>query len=132
LLGSLGDENVAYVMRQSSPLEASTHATAHVDQVRPFPNHQQVRWQYRVHEQILISLRQQGAEVRTTDIVIAHDGFAEPAIQGPKMDRNLRLLRMEIEEHPDDAFVLYNLGAVLLTQNSPAEGLTYLCRSERH
>jgi cellulose synthase/poly-beta-1,6-N-acetylglucosamine synthase-like glycosyltransferase len=71
LLGSLGDENVAYMMRQSSPLEASTHATAHVDQVRLFPNHPQVRWQYRVHEQILISLRQQGAQVRTSDIVIA-------------------------------------------------------------
>jgi hypothetical protein len=45
------------------------------------------------------------------------------------VERNLRLLRMEIEEHPDDAFVLYNLGAVLLTQNQAAEGLVHLRRS---
>jgi glycosyltransferase involved in cell wall biosynthesis len=70
LLDSLGDENVAFLMRQSSPLETSTHATAHVDQVRLFRNLPEVHWQYRVHEQILLSLRQHGAEVRTTDIVI--------------------------------------------------------------
>jgi len=129
LLDSLGDENAAYVMRQSSPLEGATHATAHVDQVRLFRNLPGLRWRYRVHEQILIALRQHGAELWTTGIVITHDGFAEPGIQGPKVERNLRLLRMEIEENPDDAFVLYNLGAVLMTQNNAAEGLTYLRRS---
>jgi glycosyltransferase involved in cell wall biosynthesis/Flp pilus assembly protein TadD len=122
-------ENVAYVMRQRSPLEAATHGIARVDQVRLFRNLPGLSWRYRVHEQILLSLRELGAQVRETDIVITHDGFSDPAIQGAKVERNLRLLRMENEENPNDAFVLYNLGAVLLTQNQPEEGLTYLRRS---
>lgn len=132
LLDRLGRENVGYLMRQQSPLEVGPEAAAAVDQVRLFPNHEGLRWHYRVHEQILPSLRQHGAEVRPTDIVIDHVGFAEPTLQGHKVERNLRLLHLELEEHPDDSFVLFNLGAVALTQGRHADALTYLEQSLQH
>jgi glycosyltransferase involved in cell wall biosynthesis/Flp pilus assembly protein TadD len=125
LLAGLGSENAGYVMRQSSRLEAGHQAVVHVDQVRLFPNHPGLAWRYRVHEQILPGLRALGASVRPTDIVIEHAGFAEATLQGPKVDRNWRLLQRELEEHPDDTFVLYNLGAVALTQGRLAEALAY-------
>lgn len=128
LLASLGDENVGYIMRQSSRLEHGPNAQTHVDQVRLFPNHPGLRWQYRVHEQILPGLRSVGVEVRPTDIVIEHVGFEDPALQGPKVERNLRLLKLEIEDNPDDTFVLYNLGAVAITQNRNEEAIDYLER----
>jgi glycosyltransferase involved in cell wall biosynthesis len=116
LFSRLGSENVGYAMRQSSPLSAAPHAAAYVDQVRLFPRHPTLRWAHRVHEQILPGLRALGADVSPTDIVIDHVGFAEPEAQGPKVDRNLRLLELEIQEHPNDSFVVYNLGSVALTQ----------------
>jgi glycosyltransferase involved in cell wall biosynthesis/predicted Zn-dependent protease len=128
LLAGLGGENVGYTMRQFSRLEAAAHAAAQVDQVRLFPNHPGLRWDYRVHEQILPGLRRLGAEVRSTDIVIAHAGFSDPATQGGKVERNLRLLRLEAQERPDDPFVLYNLGAVALTQGRAAEAVDTLKR----
>src|SRR5205823_4036014 len=125
VVAGLGTQNVAYVMRQSSQLEAGPHAVVHVDQVRLFPNHAGLRWRYRVHEQILPGLRELGAAVGQTNVVIEHVGFAEPALQGPKVDRNWRLLQLELKEHPDDTFVLYNLGAVAMTQGRLEEALGY-------
>jgi tetratricopeptide (TPR) repeat protein len=101
-----------------------------VDQVRLFRNHPGIRWCYRVHEQILPAVRRHGGEVVPTDVVIEHAGFADPAVQGPKVDRNLRLLELELAEHPDDPFVLYNLGAVALTSGHHDKALDYLRRSQ--
>jgi glycosyltransferase involved in cell wall biosynthesis len=125
LRAGLSTENVAYVMRQQSRLEGGPHAVVHVDQVRLFPNLPGLAWRYRVHEQILLSLRAFGTQVQQTDIIIEHVGFAEAALQGAKVDRNLRLLELELAEHPDDTFVLYNLGAVAMTQGRTGEALGY-------
>jgi glycosyltransferase involved in cell wall biosynthesis/Flp pilus assembly protein TadD len=129
LFAELPDANLAYVMRQFSTLEVGPHAAAQVDQVRLFRNRPDVRWQYRVHEQILLSVRRSDGDVVHTDIVINHVGFSEAELQGSKVERNLRLLELELAEHPDDSFVLYNLGAVKLTQQKTAEALDLLCRS---
>ena len=131
LLANLPESNLAFVMRQSSPLESGQAVTA-VDQVRLFRNLPGVEWRYRVHEQILLSLREHGAEVAVTDIVIAHSGFSQPTNQSGKVDRNLRLLEREVEEQPEDAFVLYNLGAVFLTQGRTEEALSVLQKSLDH
>jgi glycosyltransferase involved in cell wall biosynthesis len=56
LLAGLKTENVAYVMRCCSQSGATGGSTAAVDHVRLFPRHPEIRWQYRVHEQILPSV----------------------------------------------------------------------------
>jgi glycosyltransferase involved in cell wall biosynthesis/predicted Zn-dependent protease len=132
LFAGLGRDNVAYLMEQRSPLEESTHGTTRVHQVRLFRNHPAIRWEYRVHEQILLAVRRTGGDLRPTGIVIDHVGFIEPAVQGPKVERNLRLLRLELAERPNDPFVLYNLGAVALTQGQTEEALRFLRRSLEH
>jgi glycosyltransferase involved in cell wall biosynthesis/Flp pilus assembly protein TadD len=131
LFANLKDENLAYMMRQFSRLEAK-HAAAQVDQVRLFRNRPEIRWEYRVHEQILLAVRRSGGDVRHTDIVIDHAGFSDAVTQGPKVDRNLLLLELELAEHPDDAFVLYNLGAVKITQGQATEALELFRRSLMH
>jgi glycosyltransferase involved in cell wall biosynthesis/Flp pilus assembly protein TadD len=132
LFASLSDEHVAYMMRQFSRLDAAPHAATQVDQARLFRNRPDIRWQYRVHEQVLLAVRATGGCSRRTDIVIDHVGFAEPATQQGKVERNLRLLELELTERPDDYFVLYNLGAVRLTQGRAAEALGLLRRSLEH
>jgi glycosyltransferase involved in cell wall biosynthesis len=64
LFAGLPDGNVAYTMAQRSVLEPGTHSAAVVHHVRLFRNHPQIRWQYRVHEQILPSIRAAGGELR--------------------------------------------------------------------
>ncbi len=129
LLRQLPAGNVAFTMRQSSPLAGGASAETAVDQVRLFRNLPNLRWRYRVHEQILLGLRELGAELAHTDVVIRHAGFADPAAQGHKAERNLRLLQLEAAERPEDAFVLYNLGAVHLSLGRPDEASGLLGRS---
>jgi tetratricopeptide (TPR) repeat protein len=129
LFANLPNANVAYTMTQRSELEASTYSAAQVDHVRLFRNHPQIRWQYRVHEQILGAVRRSGGELRRTDVVIEHAGFHDPTCQEAKVERNLRLLEREAAEHPNDAFVLFNLGSVHLGRGRGAVALPYLRRS---
>jgi glycosyltransferase involved in cell wall biosynthesis len=128
LLARLPDGNTAYLMRQFSRLEPGTAAAAQVDQVRLFRNRPEIRWHYRVHEQILPAIRRAGGSVEPTGIVIEHVGFSDPATQDGKVDRNLRLLELEHAENPDDTFVLFNLGAVRLTHGQAEEALAILER----
>ena len=79
LVAELNDDNTAYVMQQRSA--ASNGSATLVGQVRLFRNHPDIRWDYRVHEQILPSLRKAGHAVRFTDIVIEHTGYLDPALR---------------------------------------------------
>ena len=49
--------------------------------MRLFRNLPDIRWDYRVHEQILPSLRKAGHAVRFRDIVIEHTGYLDPALR---------------------------------------------------
>jgi glycosyltransferase involved in cell wall biosynthesis len=108
LLADLADDNTAYVMQQRSA--AANGSATLVAQVRLFRNHPDIRWDYRVHEQILPSLRRAGHAVRFTDLVIEHSGYLDPALRQRKLERNLRLLHLDLAERPNDAFTLFNLG----------------------
>ena len=89
--------------------------------VRLFRNLPQVRWRYRVHEQIVNAVREAGHALRRTEIVIRHEGYADPQVLKRKLERNLRLLRRAIDEHPGDPFLVMNLGSTQLALGRPAE-----------
>src|SRR5262249_1802662 len=129
LFAALPAGNVAFVMRQRSPLEAAPHALVDVDQVRLFRNHPAIRWQGRVHEQILPSVRRQGGTPRHTGFAIAHRAFVAPAVQAPKVERTPRLLELEAQERPDDPSVHFNRGSIAFTNAQPAAALAYYRRS---
>jgi GT2 family glycosyltransferase/tetratricopeptide (TPR) repeat protein len=129
LFERLQDENAAYSMKclcLPDPIHRS--ATA-VDHVRLFRNHPEVRWRYRVHEQILPAIRRLGDEVRFTDVIIQHVGYQDPAIRSRKLERDFRLLRLEDNEHPDDPFTLFNLGALHQELGQSQQALPLLWRS---
>jgi GT2 family glycosyltransferase/predicted Zn-dependent protease len=110
LLGRLGDEKDAYAMKVRSVLDPGRTAFRLLDQIRLFPNLPGVQWQYRVHEQILPAVRQQGGDVRWADVIIDHTGYQDQSVRQKKLERNLRLLELDDAEKPDDAFTLFNLG----------------------
>src|SRR5947209_8484012 len=129
LFARLGDELVGYSMKCVCLPDAETGAAPVVDHVRLFPNHPQVRWQFRVHEQVLPSLRAVGGEVRWSDVVIQHSGYQDPDQTRRKRERNLRLLQLQDQDEPDHPFTLFNLGSVAQDLGRPAEALALLRRS---
>jgi GT2 family glycosyltransferase/tetratricopeptide (TPR) repeat protein len=118
--------NVAYVMNCWSVGEGQGNSGTVVQHVRLFRNRSDIRWKYRVHEQILPALRATGAEVIFTDIVIQHTGYVDPAFTRQKLERNLRLLHLDHVDHPDDPYILFHLGWGHLELNRVPEAIAFL------
>ncbi|MBP3957826.1 glycosyltransferase [Gemmata sp. G18] len=112
LLAGLSGANEAFVMKcLCVPDRPGAGATA-VDHVRLFRLHPAHRWTYRVHEQILPALRSTGAEVKWSEVCVRHVGYVDPAVRRRKLDRDLRLLKLDAAEKPGDPFTLFNLGSI--------------------
>jgi tetratricopeptide (TPR) repeat protein len=129
LFPRLGRENVCYSLKCVCLPDPGTGATTVVDHIRLFRNHADLRWRYRVHEQILPAIRATGGRVLWADVVIHHVGYQDPALRRRKLDRDLRLLQLEDAEHPGDPFTLFNLGSVFLELGRPDDALPLLLRS---
>jgi GT2 family glycosyltransferase len=103
-----------------------------VDHIRLFPLRAQVRWTYRVHEQILPALQQAGIPVRWTDLVVRHTGYTNPEQRAKKLVRDERLAQLNLKEQPEEPFILFNLGAIAIERQEWPEALDYLRRSLGH
>jgi tetratricopeptide (TPR) repeat protein len=73
--------------------------------------------------------RRWGGAYQWTDVVIHHVGYRDPALRRRKLERDLRLLLMELSEQPDDAFTLFNLGCVYQEMERLEEALPLFRRS---
>jgi hypothetical protein len=88
-----------------------------------------VRWTYRVHEQILPSLKRAKVPVRWIDLVVRHTGYADAAVEARKLERNIKILKRDLEKRPDDPFVLFKLGASAVEKGEWHDALGFLGRS---
>jgi tetratricopeptide (TPR) repeat protein len=100
-----------------------------VDHIRLFPLRDDVRWSYRVHEQILPALKRARIPVRWTDLVVRHTGYADPDLQKKKSERNEVILLEELAARPDDPFILFNLGQSAIELEEWDRALEFLGRS---
>jgi glycosyltransferase involved in cell wall biosynthesis len=124
------DAPTARVVRCAcDPSTDGTGGETVVDHVRLFPLRDDVRWTYCVHEQIMPALRRAGIPVTWTDLVIRHTGYTDPALRAKKLARDERIARQELEEHPDDPFILFNLGASAIEPEDWSQALEHLRRS---
>jgi tetratricopeptide (TPR) repeat protein len=122
-------EPAAYVFRCACDPDPKGGGATVVDHIRLFPNREDIKWHYRVHEQILPSLRQAGIEVRWTDITIRHTGYVDQQLRQRKLERDLRILEEDLAERPDDPFVLFNMGSIAIEREDGRSALHYLERS---
>jgi tetratricopeptide (TPR) repeat protein len=129
LFGQLNGENVAFIMKCLCLPDPQTRSATAVDHVRLFRNHPELTWSYRVHEQVLPALDRQNASLRRTDVVIHHVGYQDAALRRRKLERDRRLLHMELAENPDDPFVLFNMGWTRIEPGEYGEALPFLQRS---
>jgi len=62
----------------------------------------QFNWNYIIHEQILEDISNQFYNIRSTDIMIRHIGYASPEIQLKKLRRNLPLICKQMIKTPTE------------------------------
>jgi glycosyltransferase involved in cell wall biosynthesis/SAM-dependent methyltransferase len=129
LFANLQDENSSFVMKQRSVIDSAGGEASVFEQARLFRNRPDIRWCYRVHEQILPALERSGSLPRFTDIVIDHLGYADPAQHRRKQQRNLELLQRQDAEQPNDSLTQFNLGLTLLALGRKTEALVHCRRS---
>ena len=121
-----GDE-AAYVVRCAcDPDGRGGGGATVVDHVRLFPAREDVRWEYRVHEQILPALRRVGVPVRWTDAVVRHTGYSDAEVRARKLGRDEAILEAERVARPGDPFVRFNLGSIAVERQDWATALDHL------
>lgn len=81
-------------------------ATAY--RVKLFPSQAGFRYEGRIHEQVLQG--DAAPPAVSTRLLFSHDGYLEEAIAGHgKIERNLGLLRRELQDAPDDPYLWYQV-----------------------
>jgi GT2 family glycosyltransferase/tetratricopeptide (TPR) repeat protein len=101
-----------------------------VDHVKMFRNRPELRFEGRIHEQILLAIRRAGGTVEWTNIFVVHSGSDQsPEGRAKKQERDLRLLHLQNAEQPDHTFTLFNLGMTYSDMGDYAEAARYLERS---
>jgi GT2 family glycosyltransferase/tetratricopeptide (TPR) repeat protein/SAM-dependent methyltransferase len=102
---------LGFVVQVHCPGEDGDLDVTAVDHVKLIRNRPELRFEGRIHEQILPAIRREGGEVAWTDLYVVHSGSdrSEEA-QERKRARDLRLLELELAERPEHPFTLFNLG----------------------
>ncbi|HEX4606664.1 MAG TPA: glycosyltransferase, partial [Urbifossiella sp.] len=126
------DDVLGYVVQVHCPGEDGSDLTV-VDHVKLFRNRPALRFEGRIHEQILPAIRRVGGEVGWTDLFVVHSGYDHtPAGQARKTERDLKLLGLELTDRPDHPFTLFNLGMTYADIGRPAEAVSHLEGSLRN
>lgn len=122
---------IGYDMKVSCLPGSDQESPTVVDHIRLFPNHPDIRWKYRVHEQILGAIRSMGGSVAWTDIAVQHVGYQDAEVHRRKGVRNHRLLELDYQDDPNDPYTLFNLGNSLHELGRLKEAIELLTRSLR-
>ncbi|MBY6275658.1 glycosyltransferase [Symbiobacterium thermophilum] len=90
----------AYITQVANILEGQ--AVNHIPAIRLFRRKPAYRFTGMIHEQIIRSIESAGGRIKTEPVVIEHFGYTpEEDQRKARRDRNLRLLRKMVEEHPE-------------------------------
>ncbi len=112
-----------------SPNGDGLHDVTAVDHVKLFRNRSDLRFEHRIHEQILPAIRRANGEVAFTDIHVVHSGADHtPDGRQRKLERDFKLLQLDLAERPDHPFVLFNLGMTHADCRQLDEAIHWLAR----
>jgi tetratricopeptide (TPR) repeat protein len=109
------DGLLAHVVQVRCPASDAPGAdVTAVDHLKLVRNRPDLRFEGRIHEQLLPAVRRAGGDVGWTDLFVTHSGADRtPAGRRRKHERDLRLLRLDLLDRPGHSFVLFNLGMTL-------------------
>ncbi len=94
------------------------------NQIRMFPNNSEIRFKYRVHEQVLPSIQKLNLKVFYTDVIVFHSGYHSAEAKIRKQKRNIVLLKKDIEEN-DNPVMLFTYAGTLVDLGRDEESYVY-------
>ncbi len=113
-----------------------THGTV-VDHIKLFRNLPGLDWEFRIHEQILASLRKHRGDVVPLDAEVLHSGYdSSEEGQQRKYERDDHLLALALKELPDHPYMLFCQGMTDHYRKAYEPAIRYLkrcieeCRNE--
>jgi hypothetical protein len=105
------DDVCGYVIPVQFVEDGSPAGGTRVDHVKLFRNRPNLRWEGRIHEQILPSLHQGGGRIVRLDAIVLHSGYDTSSEgQARKHARDDRLLDLDLQDQPTNPFRLFNRG----------------------
>jgi len=94
-------------------------------QLRIFPNLPGLRWDRKIHEQIVNSCAERGVRFAALPVTVRHLGY-DTVSDRAKYERNYALLMEEIREHPNDIVTMFHIAQTLIGLSREHEALDVL------
>jgi glycosyltransferase involved in cell wall biosynthesis len=121
--------DAAFLVQVRIPPGPGEYSPSVVDHVKLFPNRPDLRFEHRIHEQVLPAIRRAGLEVLPSELFVTHENYDRSEEgQARKRVRDFRLLELDLKDHPDHPFVLYNLGMTYLYATREYEAAAHSLR----
>ncbi|MBN1129514.1 MAG: glycosyltransferase [Chitinispirillaceae bacterium] len=95
-----------FIVRNQRPNDTGTEFV----QARMFPNRPDIRFERRVHEQMMPSALRLGMKMEKREVVIEHHGYADPEILKRKARRNIGLMLEEYDHVRPDPVTAVEIG----------------------
>lgn len=93
--------------------------------LRLFPNRPEFRYSGRIHEQLLEAGRAPNS--RACGVELLHLGYiGEQRTDKDRLTRNLQLLQLELQDSPDDPYLLYQIGRTFQVGEAHSRAVEYL------
>src|SRR5690606_30960158 len=90
--------------------------------VRLFRKDKSFEYRGRIHEDITPSIVERGERIDTSEIILHHYGYLKATAQNEsRFDRNVRLLRQQLDDNPDDGNAWFYLGTEYFVAERHAE-----------
>jgi tetratricopeptide (TPR) repeat protein len=129
-----GPSVLGYVMQVYCPGTVASESrgadVTAVDHVKLLRNLPHLRFEGRIHEQVLPAIRAAGGDVLWTDVHVVHSGSDQsPKGRQRKWERDLRLLELDLRDRPDHTFVLFNLGMTYADAGEHGKAVEAFCKS---
>ena len=99
-------------------------------QVRIFRNRPEFRFERRVHNQIVYSIKRAGGDLMNSGLLVLHYGYMQPQVQGggDRCERSRKILEKATASDPQDAYLNAKLGFVYFESGQLDLAYSYLRR----
>ena len=92
-------------------VDQGPNAGTRVDHVKLLRNHPKLRFEGRIHEQVLGAVRELGWTIARIESPVLHSGYdTSESGQAKKRERDWHLLNLDLVDRPNHPFVLFNCG----------------------
>ncbi len=118
------DEAYDAIVTSQSPIEGKTHFY----QMRIFPRVKGGLFEGRVHEQVVYNLQRLGIQRIPMEIRIRHSGYGDFKTIQQKSERNLSILRKELEANPENLLLHFYAGRTLAGMARQVEAVFHMRR----